>query len=652
METTKLIDEPRVLFSAPVYKNEELCGVVFISKEIKVLERNMFRQSMFGGKAGVMIVDHDGNILVKNDQAESDYHSAQIAGDLDASADDRSELLNNVKNGNAGSIFLGQNDERILAYAPIDQNDWYLFCIIDREATKVKYAPNFVLIRRTIIVLFIVFLLSIAYFFVLTLRWINEKNSSLERYKLQYARNVELLRKIQCNLVEYDVKKGLISVNDDFQNAYGYRLPEDFFQKIEERKLIHPEFDYDGLLATLNYAIEHQTTSSFESILQLDSSTYKMLSIVMMPLLSPDGEVTDVLGAVRETSKEHLQLKEMVDMFNQVPGGTHRCYLSEPIHLEYASECLCKMLGYSVEEFNMVVGEKYINVVVEEDRKKFIEFIRESAQSPGVRSCEYGMRCKNGEILRVLDTMESIRNQSGIMYGYSAVTDISKYVERQNLIRQELKQLEQSLEMARIKNSTSQMQPHFLYNALASIREIILDDPQYASDLICDFTTYLRACIRTMSNDELISINQELENINAYVNIEKMRMGKRLQVVYHIDSEDFQIVPLSIQPLVENAIRHGIYRRGKVGGTVTITIESFTEYNRITVEDNGVGFDYQQIRNEIESGERDSSGLDNVNYRLKKQMNADMIIDSKVNAGTKIMVYVPKERSSYAGDRS
>ena len=284
-----------------------------------------------------------------------------------------------------------------------------------------------------------------------------------------------------------------------------------------------------------------------------------------------------------------------------------------------------------------------MNIIVEEDRKKFISFVNESATAPGVRKCQYNVRCKNGETLAVLDTMESIKNDSGVMYGYSVVVDITEYVKRQNIVRQEMSQLEQKLEELRINNSTSQMQPHFLYNALSSIREIVLINPQYASDLIYDFTVYLRACIRSMKNTDMISISQEMDNIRAYVNIEKMRMGDRLKVNYDLKSEDFQIVPLSIQPLVENAIRHGIYNRGKKGGIVVVETKTLSEWNVIIIKDDGVGFDYQKVRDEVERGERQSIGLDNVMFRLNKQLNAKVTIKSTVGVGTIIVVRIPKK---------
>ena len=230
------------------------------------------------------------------------------------------------------------------------------------------------------------------------------------------------------------------------------------------------------------------------------------------------------------------------------------------------------------------------------------------------------------------------------MYGYSVVVDISEYARRQNIIRQEVEQLEHNLEAVRIRNSVSQMQPHFLYNALSSIREVMLQNQKYASDLLYDFTVYLRACIRTMQSGEPITIQQEMENIRSYVNIEKMRMGSRLNIVYELQSEEFKVPPLSIQPIVENAIRHGIYRKGKKGGTVTVKTYTLDEYNKIVIKDDGVGFDYEKIRNEVAEGKRESIGLDNIMFRLKKHHNAKVVIKSKVGVGTQISIWIPREK--------
>lgn len=207
----------------------------------------------------------------------------------------------------------------------------------------------------------------------------------------------------------------------------------------------------------------------------------------------------------------------------------------------------------------------------------------------------------------------------------------------------ELKDLEHELQMSRLRNFTSQMQPHFLYNTLGSIQEIILDDPIYASELIGDFTIHLRSCIRAMANDDPIPFEQELANIMAYVNIEKMRFGSKLNVQYDIQKKDFNILPLSVQPLVENAIRHGIYERGERGGTVIVRTTEKNDYITISVEDDGVGFNVDAYKYSMTAGLKDSTGLKNIIFRLEKVMSAVVDIKSRINKGTKVIISIPKE---------
>ncbi|MBR0456190.1 MAG: histidine kinase [Firmicutes bacterium] len=208
----------------------------------------------------------------------------------------------------------------------------------------------------------------------------------------------------------------------------------------------------------------------------------------------------------------------------------------------------------------------------------------------------------------------------------------------------EMEELERKLQLSRIRNFTGQMQPHFLYNALGSIQEIILEDPDYAFKLLGDFTTYLRGCIKSMADDRLVSFSQELDNIRAYVNIEKMRFGSKLDVVFAIQSSEFEVLPLSIQPLVENAIRHGIYQKGKEGGRVVIrTREDDTRWI-VEIEDNGVGFDASKLQNESEQEMSESTGLKNLTFRLNNVLDADVNLKSVIGEGTTVTVTIPKAR--------
>lgn len=186
------------------------------------------------------------------------------------------------------------------------------------------------------------------------------------------------------------------------------------------------------------------------------------------------------------------------------------------------------------------------------------------------------------------------------------------------------------------------MRPHFIYNALGSIQEIMLDDPGRAAVLLEDFTMHLRGCIKAMDGDHLIPFSQELDNIVAYANIEKMRLGDRLDMRYELDKTQFDVLSLSIQPLVENAIRHGVYRRGPQGGSVTLRTWSEDKAWVVQVEDTGVGFDMAAYEESVSRGEADSTGLRNIRFRLEHIMGASLDAESVPDRGTTMTVRIPK----------
>ncbi len=254
-------------------------------------------------------------------------------------------------------------------------------------------------------------------------------------------------------------------------------------------------------------------------------------------------------------------------------------------------------------------------------------------------SVSFSVRRKNGSEQPFREVFYLYRDDaSGDVLSFCVIYDLTE----QQRQEQELKELEHALQMSRIRNFTSQMQPHFLYNALGSIQEIVLEDPQYASELIGDFSTHLRSCIRAMAKDDPLPFSQELDNIRAYVNIEKMRFGEKLKVRYEIGADGFSILPLSIQPLVENAIRHGIYGRGVKGGTVCVRTKETKDAYIVEVEDDGVGFDAAAFTGAQAGKNGDSTGLQNIMFRLDKVMHASVSIKSAVGAGTKVTVSIPK----------
>ncbi len=234
------------------------------------------------------------------------------------------------------------------------------------------------------------------------------------------------------------------------------------------------------------------------------------------------------------------------------------------------------------------------------------------------------------------------------VHAFCVVYDLTAEQNRER----ELEKLKLELQLSRIRNSTSQMQPHFLYNALGSIQEVILSDPAYAADLLEDFTIHLRGCVRAMDDDRPVPFAQELDNIKAYVNIEKMRFGDKLDVQYDLRSMNFYVLPLSIQPLVENAIRHGIYQRGPQGGSVTVRTKESDDEWIVQITDNGVGFDAEELEEKLRLGEVDSTGLKNIRFRLEKLLGATLSVNSIEGVGTTVVVRIPRKVIDDEGDNS
>lgn len=215
--------------------------------------------------------------------------------------------------------------------------------------------------------------------------------------------------------------------------------------------------------------------------------------------------------------------------------------------------------------------------------------------------------------------------------------------------KHEKERLLSELKQAQILNATRQMQPHFIYNALGSIREIVLENPEEGAELIYSFTQFLRACLKSMTSNEMISFEQEINNIDAYINIEKMRLGEKLHIIFDIKENKFLIIPLGIQPLVENAIRHGICKKRGKKGTVIIRSYKNAESFVIEVEDDGIGFDVERTITRIENHEQDSIGIQNLIMRFKEQLDGEVEILSEVGKGTLVRVKIP-EKKEIVGD--
>ena len=197
-----------------------------------------------------------------------------------------------------------------------------------------------------------------------------------------------------------------------------------------------------------------------------------------------------------------------------------------------------------------------------------------------------------------------------------------------------LEKIKEAANKAEIKALQTQINPHFLFNALNTITSFIRINPDSARSLIINLATFLRYNLEF--SDTLIDIKKELEQVKAYVEIEKARFGDKLNVIYDIDEKiNVKIPSLIIQPLVENAIIHGIRNNGGKG-TVKITVKNNDYKTIVSVENNGITID-DEIINKIKNGNMPENkiGLYNVHLRIKLMYGNGLVI-KQLNPGTKI----------------
>ncbi len=204
----------------------------------------------------------------------------------------------------------------------------------------------------------------------------------------------------------------------------------------------------------------------------------------------------------------------------------------------------------------------------------------------------------------------------------------------------------QLLAQAEIKRLQSQIEPHFLFNSLNTITSFCRTNPGKARELLIDLSSYLRKSLE--NNKDFVTVADELQQVKSYLAIEKARFGERIKFTMDIEPgyDQWPIPPLIIQPLVENAVKHGISVKEE-GGSVSIVISKHNEELHIIVQDDGIGMDEKQSKNIFRKSSINNNslgiGLKNINKRMEQIYGPQykIIIDSTMESGTNITLRIP-----------
>ncbi|GFN31373.1 hypothetical protein PCURB6_16330 [Paenibacillus curdlanolyticus] len=210
----------------------------------------------------------------------------------------------------------------------------------------------------------------------------------------------------------------------------------------------------------------------------------------------------------------------------------------------------------------------------------------------------------------------------------------------------ELEKSKREAVQSKISFFNAQIKPHFLYNAISNIMALCYTDNLKAAHLLSKFSTYLRIIFENNMQNEWIALKKELTLIDAYVEIEKARFPQKIHYQLEVEQQvkEVKIPPLSIQPFVENAIRHGLFNKDGPG-TVHVTIKRQLSELAITVQDDGVGMTRQTIDNLLRgANERQGIGIINVVQRLRYIPNSHLDLQSTPDLGTVVTIRIPIQR--------
>ncbi|MFF7682795.1 sensor histidine kinase [Microbacterium sp. NPDC007973] len=203
-----------------------------------------------------------------------------------------------------------------------------------------------------------------------------------------------------------------------------------------------------------------------------------------------------------------------------------------------------------------------------------------------------------------------------------------------------------ALAEAELRALRAQISPHFIYNALTAIASFISTDPPRARDLVLEFADFTRYSFRRQG--EFTTLSEELRSIHSYLELERARFGERLTVRLRIAPETLAtVIPfLSVQPLVENAVRHGL-EPGESGGVLTVTSIDDGTHTEVIVDDDGVGMDPHELAALLDLDAPSTHvGLRNVDARLRQLYGpaGGLVVETNVGSGTSVRLRVPKSQ--------
>jgi two-component system sensor histidine kinase LytS len=409
-----------------------------------------------------------------------------------------------------------------------------------------------------------------------------------------------------------------------------------------------------------------------------------MQMIIVLILVKPFGEALSLVKiiAIPMICANALAIGIFVSIINSIKEEEDRVAANQAeIVLLIATKTL-KYLRQGFNESTVIAAAKIIlestdlSAVAFTSREKILAHVGEGASHhpPGGNfQTELTSKALKSGKLQIADTRTMInctnascKLQSAIVIplfqGENIIGTMKLYREEKNAISMvdinmakglgslfstqiELSMIEEQaklLDKAELKALQAQINPHFLFNAINTIVSLVRTSPEEARTLLKNLSSFFRNSFKMEVSE--VSIHQEITHIESYLSIEKARFGDSLSVKIKIpDNLDFYLPPFLLQPIVENAVKHGVMEK-KEGGEIIIEAKEDKKRIIIFVKDNGIGIPEEKLANLLSDNNNDSIALNNINRRLitKYGEKYGLSIESKRNRGTRVTVCIPK----------
>lgn len=465
----------------------------------------------------------------------------------------------------------------------------------------------------------------------------------------------EQMEKIFYNLLENSLKftdKGYIKISAELGDDYITIFVEDTGIGIEENKIgsIFESAMYSKDLTNKSYYSTFIGLSITKQLIELQGGKIDVKSqygkgscfLFTLPLakeqIKNSLEISKASFKMKETSLENIEKKIKVNKYNiliieydtvSLTALSNNLYLAGYIVKEVRSgyealELVNNGINFDVVILNTIMPDISGYGILKEIREKYLPVELPVLLLINNRN---GYDVSTGFGLGANDYITKPFQIDELNGRVKSLIDMKRAVN--NLVTTELSFLQ------------AQIKPHFIYNALSVISSLSLVKPAKAKELILDLSDYLRGSFDFESKEGITTLKKELNIVKAYLSIEQARFKERICVEFEIDDINCTVPMLSVQPLVENAVRHGIMPMIS-GGKIWITVKNEGEYIKISVRDNGIGIDEKRL-NYILSGkiENGSVGIKNIHRRLIKLYGNGINISRGKENGTNVEFKIP-----------